>query len=164
MTATTTPQKGSGTTLWIYTGQDMARLSVVSDDDWQRLGKVKDIQPGELQAETDEDNYIDDDDADWKRNAQGIKSVSDSTFTLAWLPGDPGQQAVLAAFDDGRVMAYRLKYPNGVIDIFYGFVSALGKSVSQNETITRTIRFTHSGKPTLAEVGSLPKNATSMEG
>ncbi|EKQ0112918.1 phage tail protein, partial [Escherichia coli] len=45
------PVKGAGTTLWVYTGTGDAYANPLSDDDWQRLAKVKDLTPGEMTAE-----------------------------------------------------------------------------------------------------------------
>ncbi len=59
------PVKGAGTTLWVYTGTGDAYANPLSDDDWQRLAKVKDLTPGEMTAESYDDNYLDDEDADW---------------------------------------------------------------------------------------------------
>ncbi|EES5195099.1 phage tail protein, partial [Escherichia coli] len=42
------PVKGAGTTLWVYTGKGDAYANPLSDDDWQRLAKVKDLTPGEM--------------------------------------------------------------------------------------------------------------------
>ena len=41
------PVKGAGTTLWVYNGKGDAYANPLSDDDWQRLAKVKDLTPGE---------------------------------------------------------------------------------------------------------------------
>ena len=42
------PVKGAGTTLWVYNGKGDAYANPLSDDDWQRLAKVKDLTPGEV--------------------------------------------------------------------------------------------------------------------
>ncbi|EHW2513948.1 phage tail protein, partial [Escherichia coli] len=59
------PVKGAGTTLWVYNGKGDAYANPLSDDDWQRLAKVKDLTPGEMTAESYDDSYLDDEDADW---------------------------------------------------------------------------------------------------
>ncbi|WP_275452743.1 phage tail tube protein, partial [Escherichia coli] len=46
----------------------------LSDVDWSRLAKVKDLTPGELTAESYDDSYLDDEDADWTATGQGQKS------------------------------------------------------------------------------------------
>ncbi|WP_337226313.1 phage tail tube protein, partial [Proteus terrae] len=38
------------------------------------------------------------------------------------------------------------------VDIYQGWVSALGKTVTAKEMITRTIKITNNGRPTLAEI------------
>ncbi len=65
------PVKGAGTTLWVYNGKGDAYANPLSDDDWQRLAKVKDLTPGEMTAESYDDNYLDDEDADWTATGQG---------------------------------------------------------------------------------------------
>ncbi|EOM9508605.1 phage tail tube protein, partial [Escherichia coli] len=81
------PVKGAGTTLWVYNGKADAYANPLSDDGWQRLAKVKDLTPGEMTAEPYDDNYLDDEDADWSATGQGQKSAGDTSFTLAWKPG-----------------------------------------------------------------------------
>ncbi len=53
------PVKGSGTTLWVYTGKGDAYANPLSDDEWTRLAKIKDLTPGEMTAESYDDNYLD---------------------------------------------------------------------------------------------------------
>ena len=36
-------------------------------------------------------------------------------------------------------------------DVYYAWVSSLGKTVPQNEVMTRTVKLTNVGKPLLAE-------------
>ena len=40
------PLKGATTTLWIYSGSGNAFANPLSDVDWTRLAKIKDLQPG----------------------------------------------------------------------------------------------------------------------
>lgn len=150
------PVKGAGTTLWIYSGTGDPFSNPISDTDWIRLAKVKDIQPGEMTAESFDDTYIDDEDADWTSTGQGIKSAGETSFTLAWKPGEKGQQDLVKWFSDGSVRAYRIKYLNGAVDIYRGWLSSLGKSVSSKEIITRTAKVTNNGKPVLPEDASSP--------
>ena len=95
------PVKGAGTTLWVYKGNGDPYANPLSDVDWSRLAKVKDLTPGELSAESYDDSYLDDEDADWTATGQGQKSAGDTSFTLAWMPGEQGQQALLAWFNEG---------------------------------------------------------------
>ena len=44
------PVKGAGTTLWVYNGSGDPYANPLSDVDWSRLAKVKDLTPGELTA------------------------------------------------------------------------------------------------------------------
>ena len=144
------PVKGASTTLWIYSGSGNPFANPLSDVDWTRLAKIKDLQPGELTAESNDDTYLDDADADWTSTSQGQKS-GDTSFTLAWKPAESGQQDLVRWFDDGTVLAYKIKYPNGAIDVFRGWVSSLGKTVTAKDTITRSVKISNNGKPGLAE-------------
>ncbi len=65
------PVKGAGTTLWVYKGSGDPYANPLSDVDWSRLAKVKDLTPGELTAESYDDSYLDDEDADWTATGQG---------------------------------------------------------------------------------------------
>ena len=55
----TMPVKGAGTTLWVYKGSGDPYANPLSDVDWSRLAKVKDLTPGELTAESYDDSYLD---------------------------------------------------------------------------------------------------------
>ncbi|MEG7581493.1 phage tail tube protein [Citrobacter braakii] len=149
------PVKGATTTLWIYSGSGNPFANPVSDTDWARLAKIKDLQPGELTAESNDDTYLDDADADWTATAQGQKSAGEASFTLAWKPAESGQQDLVRWFDDGTVLAYKIKYPNGAVDVFRGWVSSLGKTVTAKDTITRSVKISNNGKPGLAEESSV---------
>lgn len=105
----TMPVKGAGTTLWVYKGSGDPYANPLSDVDWSRLAKVKDLTPGELTAESYDDSYLDDEDADWTATGQGQKSAGDTSFTLAWMPGEQGQQALLAWFNEGDTRAYKIR-------------------------------------------------------
>ncbi|WP_115445437.1 phage tail tube protein, partial [Escherichia coli] len=130
------PVKGAGTTLWVYNGKGDAYANPLSDDDWQRLAKVKDLTPGEMTAEPYDDNYLDDEDADWTATGQGQKSAGDTSFTLAWKPGEEGQKGLIGWFESGDVRAYKIRFPNGTVDVFRGWVSSIGKAVTAKEVIT----------------------------
>ncbi|CAM3939350.1 hypothetical protein Xentx_01724 [Xenorhabdus thuongxuanensis] len=145
------PVKGAGTTLWIFSGEGDPLKDPFSDTPWTRLAKIKELQPGEISAESYDDTYLDDEDADWKATAQGEKSAGEASITLAWKPGEQGQKDLLAWFHAGDVRFYRIRYPNGAVDVFKGWVSSLGKTIPVKEVITRTIKVTNSGRPVLAE-------------
>ncbi|HCX6974386.1 TPA: phage tail protein, partial [Escherichia coli] len=127
------PVKGAGTTLWVYNGKGDAYANPLSDADWQRLAKVKDLTPGEMTAESYDDNYLDDEDADWTATGQGQKSAGDTSFTLAWKPGEEGQKGLIGWFESGDVRAYKIRFPNGTVDVFRGWVSSIGKAVTAKE-------------------------------
>ena len=156
------PVKGAGTTLWVYNGKGDAYANPLSDDDWQRLAKVKDLTPGEMTAEPYDDNYLDDEDADWTATGQGQKSAGDTSFTLAWKPGEEGQKGLIGWFESGDVRAYKIRFPNGTVDVFRGWVSSIGKAVTAKEVITRTVKVTNVGRPSMAEDRSTVTAATGM--
>jgi uncharacterized protein YjdB len=89
-----------------------------------------------MTAESYDDTYLDDEDADWTATAQGAKSAGDTSLTLAWKPGEEGQKSLVAWFVDGDVRAYKIKYPNGTVDVFKGWCSSLGKAIPAKEVIT----------------------------
>ncbi|EPO1316213.1 phage tail tube protein [Escherichia coli] len=157
------PVKGAGTTLWVYTGKGDAYANPLSDDDWQRLAKVKDLTPGEMTAESYDDNYLDDEDADWSATGQGQKSAGDTSFTLAWKPGEEGQKGLIGWFESGDVRAYKIRFPNGTVDVFRGWISSIGKAVTAKEVITRTVKVTNVGKPSVAEERSEITPATAIK-
>ncbi|EFB4929872.1 phage tail protein [Escherichia coli] len=168
------PVKGAGTTLWVYNGSGDPYANPLSDNDWSRLAKIKDLTPGELTAESYDDSYLDDEDADWTATGQGQKSAGDTSFTLAWMPGEQGQQALLAWFNEegqqallawfneGDTRAYKIRFPNGTVDVFRGWVSSIGKAVTAKEVITRTVKVTNVGRPSMAEDRSTVTAATGM--
>jgi uncharacterized protein YjdB len=127
--------KGAGTTLWLYTGTGNAFANPLSDIDWNRLAKIKELTPGEMTAESYDDTYLDDEDADWNATAQGAKSAGDTSFTLAWKPGEEGQKDLVAWFIDGSVRYYKIKYPNGTVDVFRGWCSSLVKPFRQKRSL-----------------------------
>ncbi|GDH54980.1 phage major capsid protein [Escherichia coli] len=149
-------------TLWVYKGSGDPYANPLSDVDWSRLAKVKDLTPGELTAESYDDSYLDDKDADWTATGQGQKSAGDTSFTLAWMPGEQGQQALLAWFNEGDTRAYKIRFPNGTVDVFRGWVSSIGKAVTAKEVITRTVKVTNVGRPSMAEDRSTVTAATGM--
>ncbi|EOM1497376.1 phage tail tube protein [Escherichia coli] len=146
--------KGAGTTFWMYTGKGDAFANPLSDTDWLRLAMVKDLQPGEMTADAEDDDYLDDENADWKTTTQGQKSVGDTSATLAWRPGDSGQKKLIQLFDSGEVRAFRIKYPNGTVDVFRGWLSSLGKTITSKDVMTRTVKISGVGRPYLAEEGT----------
>lgn len=79
----TMPVKGAGTTLWVYKGSGDPYANPLSDVDWSRLAKVKDLTPGELTAESYDDSYLDDEDADWTATGQGQKSAGEGNTNIS---------------------------------------------------------------------------------
>ncbi|EFJ0498159.1 phage tail protein [Escherichia coli] len=158
----TMPVKGAGTTLWVYKGSGDPYANPLSDVDWSRLAKVKDLTPGELTAESYDDSYLDDEDADWTATGQGQKSAGDTSFTLAWMPGEQGQQALLAWFNEGDTRAYKIRFPNGTVDVFRGWVSSIGKAVTATTgmTVTPASASVVKGQSTTLTVAFQPEGAT----
>ncbi|ENB8520476.1 phage tail protein, partial [Escherichia coli] len=106
--------------------------------------------------------YLDDEDADWTATGQGQKSAGDTSFTLAWKPGEEGQKGLIGWFESGDVRAYKIRFPNGTVDVFRGWVSSIGKAVTAKEVITRTVKVTNVGRPSMAEDRSTVTAATGM--
>lgn len=148
----TEPTKGAGTTLWIFTASDKPDMAEVvekirDETAWTRLAKIRELTPGELSAQSEDDTYLDDEDADWSQTTQGEKSAGETNFTLAWKPGEQGQQQLVEWFHDGTVLYYKTVYANGAIDLYRGWVSGLGKTVTAKEIMTRTAKITNTGRP-----------------
>ncbi len=53
-------------------------------------------------------------------------------------------------FDSGEKCAFRIKYPNGTVDVFRGWLS-LGKTIASKDVMTRTVKISGVGRPYLAE-------------
>ena len=52
--------------------------------------------------------------------------------------------------------AYKIKFPNGTVDVFKGWISSLGKTIPAKEVITRSVKISNNGKPSLAEETRTP--------
>ena len=115
-----------------------------------------------MTAESYDDNYLDDEGADWTATGQGQKSAGDTSFTLAWKPGEEGQKGLIGWFESGDVRAYKIRFPNGTVDVFRGWVSSIGKAVTAKEVITRTVKVTNVGRPSMAEDRSTVTATTGM--
>ena len=146
MAKNTTPTKGAGTMFYrlkddkestVIVNSTIKAADIKKPENWDRIAKIKELSPGEVTADSYEDNYLDDANADWKSTSQGAKSAGETTLTLAWLPGDTAQQALVSDFNTGKKKYYLVVYPNGVRDVYYAWVSSLGKTVPQNEVMTR---------------------------
>ncbi|MBS9965053.1 MULTISPECIES: phage tail tube protein [Vibrio] len=146
--------KGAGTTFWrLKDNQELQTpADYLNDDKWDKLGGVKELQPGEITVEDEEDNYLDDPNAEWTKTAPGQKSAGETNLTLDWKSGDPAQQKLIDDVDKGVVTEYRAKYPDGTVDAYSGYINSLGKAVTIKEKITRSVKFKNVGKPKLAEM------------
>ncbi|GHK73504.1 hypothetical protein ECZU12_49150 [Escherichia coli] len=67
-----------------------------------------------------------------------------------------------AWFNEGDTRAYKIRFPNGTVDVFRGWVSSIGKAVTAKEVITRTVKVTNVGRPSMAEDRSTVTAATGM--
>jgi uncharacterized protein YjdB len=151
--STTEATKGAGTTFWRL--KDAQILSLVTDytEDamWDNLAQVRELTPGEITVEDQEDNYLDDTDADWAKTSPGTKSGGDVSVTLAWKPGETTQQKLIEDVNNDVITYYRAKYPNGTVEVWYGYINSLGKTIAIKEKMTRTIKIKTVGKPKTAE-------------
>ncbi len=82
-----------------------------------------------MTADAEDDTYLDDEDADWKTTTRGRNQ---SVILRRRWPGVRGQRAekLVQLFDSGEVCAFRIKYPNGTVDVFRGWLSSLGKTIA----------------------------------
>ncbi|MCX4037778.1 phage tail tube protein [Aeromonas caviae] len=153
MTDATKPVKGAGTELYMAKVAGATKPDLAQADSVVRLADVKEITPPDMSVEVTEESYLDAPNPDWKEKSPGQKDPGQLGFTLAWKPGDPAQKTVVAELG-GVHRWFLLKYPNGAVDGFYGFISSLGKPVQIKETITRTVKVDLSGKQDLAETAA----------
>lgn len=146
--------KGAGTTFWRKKDDQelLTTADYLDDAKWDKIGGIKELQPGEITVEDEEDNYLDDPNADWAKTTPGQKSAGETNLTISWKPGEPGQQQLIDDVDKGVVTEYRAKYPNGTVDAYSGYINSLGKAVTIKEKITRSVKFKNIGKPKLAEM------------
>ncbi|WP_261890261.1 phage tail tube protein [Vibrio cortegadensis] len=52
-----------------------------------QIAKIREIQPGEITAEDEEDDYLMILKRDWSKTSPGTKSAGETTHTIAWPPG-----------------------------------------------------------------------------
>ncbi|MGQ7790130.1 phage tail tube protein [Shigella flexneri] len=60
----------------------------------------------------------------------GQQSVGDTSATLAWRPGDSGRKNWFSCSTPVSC-AFRIKYPNGTVDVFRGWLSDRVKPLPQ---------------------------------
>lgn len=146
----TKPVKGAGTELYMAKVAGGTKPDMAQPDAVERLADVKELTPPDMSVEVVEDSYLDAANPEWKEKTPGQKDAGQLGFTLAWKPDDPAQKILVEELG-GERRWFLIKYPNGKIDGFFGFISSLGKPVQIKETITRTVKVDLSGKPALAE-------------
>ncbi|MCL1124237.1 phage tail tube protein [Shewanella surugensis] len=153
MSTETVPTKGAGTYFSrLKEGSDIGSISDFKEDtEWLTIGKVKDFQPGELTIEDDEDDYLDSPTADWSETSPGQKSGGETQITIAWMPGDDTQKQLFRDVEAGTKTWYRAKYPNGGVDVWYGYINSLGKTIAIKEKMQRTIKIKNCAMPKYAE-------------
>jgi uncharacterized protein YjdB len=147
--------KGAGASFWrLKTGEELdtaVKSDFTEDTKWDQLAAVKDITPGEITVEDYEDTYIDDEEIEWTKTTPGYKTGGDVSATLAWKPGETAQQQLVTDVNDETITYYRIKYPNGAVDVWYGYINSLGKAIPMKETMTRTVKIKSVGKPITGE-------------
>ncbi|MED0013052.1 phage portal protein [Escherichia coli] len=74
----------------------------------------------------------------------------------------PGDSLNLQTAQDTDTRAYKIRFPNGTVDVFRGWISSIGKAVTAKEVITRTVKVTNVGRPSMAEDRSTVTAATGM--
>ncbi|WP_323932710.1 phage tail tube protein [Aeromonas hydrophila] len=153
MTDASKPVKGAGTELYMAKEPGPTKPSIATADTVIRLADVKELTPPDMSVEVTEDSYLDAPNPDWKEKTPGQKDPGQLGFTLAWKPDDPAQKTLVTELG-GALRWFLIKYPNGKVDGFYGFISSIGKPLTIKDTITRTVKVDLSGKPALAEDGA----------
>ncbi len=73
-----------------------------------------------------------------------------------------GRKKLVQLFDSGEVCAFRIKYPNGTVDVFRGWLSSLGKTIASKDVMTRTVKISGVGRPYLAEEGTETVSVTGL--
>ncbi|WP_270806075.1 phage tail tube protein [Aeromonas sp. QDB62] len=150
MTDTNKTVKGAGTELYMAKVPGPTKPSIATADSVVRLADIKELTPPDMSVETTEESYLDAANPDWKEKTPGQKDAGQLGFTLAWKPDDAAQKTLVTELG-GELRWFLIKYPNGKVDGFYGFISSIGKPIAIKETITRTVKVDLSGKPSLAE-------------
>ncbi|MFP1451652.1 phage tail tube protein [Escherichia coli] len=82
--------KGAGTTLWVYKGSGDPYANPLSDVDWSRLAKVKDLMARNRFSLSLMTTAISMMKMQTGLRPAGQKSAGDTSFTLAWMPGEQG--------------------------------------------------------------------------
>jgi len=153
MSDPTKEKKGAGSSFWRL--DDVADISTISDfqldDNWTQLAKLRDLQPGEITVDDEEDNYLDAENPEWKDTSPGQKDAGETQVTIDWVPGSAEQQQLLTDLEAGTKTWWRAKYSNGASDVFYGYINSFGKTIQINEKMQRTIKIKNCAKPKLAE-------------
>ncbi|EFP6909929.1 hypothetical protein HJC45_004543 [Shigella dysenteriae] len=123
-----------------------------------RQASETDLQPGTIEYERHRLTRA-------QADAQELKNARDSaevvetafcTFVLSRIAGE------IASILDGIPLSVQRRFPNGKVDVFRGWVSSIGKAVTAKEVITRTVKVTNVGRPSMAEDRSTVTAATGM--
>ena len=56
-------------------GGTISAAEIKKAENWDRIAKIKELSPGEVTAESYEDNYLDDPNAEWKSTSQCNQSL-----------------------------------------------------------------------------------------
>lgn len=93
-----------------------------------------------MSVDVEDDDYFDDENVDWKSIMQGQKSVGDIMVMLVWKFGEIGQKKLVELFDIGEVCVFCIRYFNGMVDVFCGWLSLLGKIVMFKEVMICSVK------------------------
>lgn len=95
----------------------------------------------------------------WCRNVLSPSKLREKWDELS-LRLSPSVSTYTEKREDTR--AYKIRFPNGTVDVFRGWVSSIGKAVTAKDVITRTVKVTNVGRPSMAEDRSTVTAATGM--
>ncbi len=76
----------------------------LADDDWLRLAGIKDLQPGEMSADAEDDDYLDEDEMPTEKHYAGSASRHHGHCWFGNLV--TGQKKLVELFDTGEVRAF----------------------------------------------------------
>lgn len=83
----------------------------------------------------------------WREFVGGLRDPGEVSITMNFIPGGPGQDAVLAGFTADAVGNYRVSYPNGEVWNFAAWCVGFAPEDPLDGKMAATARFKLSGKP-----------------
>lgn len=112
---------------------------VYIEADWAVVANLKSVEPGELARDETEVDLLDNDLSEAKDYEPGQVDVGSDGYTLEWNPGSDLQKQLITDFENSTKTYYGRLYPNGFVDVKYGFISKVSKAVTRQDKITRTV-------------------------